>query len=258
MMAELERAWPDLDADPAVRVIVNTGNGPAFQTGLDVAQLSRDPDGPARAVPPHQAGRAAPHRVAQPGVEAGDRGGQRHVRRRWPALRGRRRHRDRGERRHVPRPPRVGRPGDGLRGDRPGPEVADGADRAHGAHRPPRAHHRRAGPPARHPRRGRRPARAAARGAQELAETVAENSPAAMAATKRALWGALEHGLTDACKAGARSWCRCGATPTRTRARWPSPRREPTGHADIADIDTTGDARPTRRSSWSGAGRSAG
>jgi enoyl-CoA hydratase len=24
-----------------------------------------------------------------------------------------------------------------------------------------------------------------------------------MAATKRALWGALEHGLTDACKAGA-------------------------------------------------------
>jgi enoyl-CoA hydratase/carnithine racemase len=39
--------------------------------------------------------------------------------------------------------------------------------------------------------------------AQELAETVARNSPAAMAATKRALWGALEHGLTDACKAGA-------------------------------------------------------
>jgi hypothetical protein len=24
-----------------------------------------------------------------------------------------------------------------------------------------------------------------------------------MAATKRALWGALEHGLTDACRAGA-------------------------------------------------------
>mgnify|MGYP006220850227 FL=1 len=24
-----------------------------------------------------------------------------------------------------------------------------------------------------------------------------------MAATKKALWGALEHGLTDACKAGA-------------------------------------------------------
>ncbi len=39
--------------------------------------------------------------------------------------------------------------------------------------------------------------------AQELAEKVAKNSPAAMAATKRALWGALEVGLTDACKAGA-------------------------------------------------------
>jgi enoyl-CoA hydratase/carnithine racemase len=40
--------------------------------------------------------------------------------------------------------------------------------------------------------------------AQELAEKIAQNSPAAMAATKRALWGALEMGLTDACKAGAR------------------------------------------------------
>jgi enoyl-CoA hydratase/carnithine racemase len=39
--------------------------------------------------------------------------------------------------------------------------------------------------------------------AQELAEKIAMNSPAAMAATKRALWGALELGLTDACRAGA-------------------------------------------------------
>ena len=39
--------------------------------------------------------------------------------------------------------------------------------------------------------------------AQELGETIAKNSPAAMAATKKALWGALEHGLTAACKAGA-------------------------------------------------------
>jgi enoyl-CoA hydratase/carnithine racemase len=39
--------------------------------------------------------------------------------------------------------------------------------------------------------------------AQALAQKVAQNSPAAMAATKRALWGALEAGLTDACKAGA-------------------------------------------------------
>ncbi|MDZ7674780.1 MAG: enoyl-CoA hydratase/isomerase family protein [Acidimicrobiales bacterium] len=39
--------------------------------------------------------------------------------------------------------------------------------------------------------------------AQELGETIAKNSPAAMAASKRALWGALELGLTDACRAGA-------------------------------------------------------
>jgi enoyl-CoA hydratase/carnithine racemase len=38
--------------------------------------------------------------------------------------------------------------------------------------------------------------------AQELAETVAKNSPAAMRATKKALWGALEMGLHDACRAG--------------------------------------------------------
>jgi enoyl-CoA hydratase/carnithine racemase len=40
--------------------------------------------------------------------------------------------------------------------------------------------------------------------AQELGETIAKNSPAAMAATKRALAAALEHGLTEACKLGAR------------------------------------------------------
>ena len=40
--------------------------------------------------------------------------------------------------------------------------------------------------------------------AQALGEKIARNSPAAMRATKRALWGALEVGLTDACRAGAR------------------------------------------------------
>jgi enoyl-CoA hydratase/carnithine racemase len=44
MMTELEDAWHGLDSDPDVRVIVNTGSGEAFQTGLDVAQLGRDPD----------------------------------------------------------------------------------------------------------------------------------------------------------------------------------------------------------------------
>jgi enoyl-CoA hydratase/carnithine racemase len=40
--------------------------------------------------------------------------------------------------------------------------------------------------------------------AQELGETIAKNSPAAMAATKKALWGALEYGLTEACMRGAK------------------------------------------------------
>ena len=44
MMNELEPAWRELDDDPSVRVIVNTGAGDAFQTGLDMAQLSRDPE----------------------------------------------------------------------------------------------------------------------------------------------------------------------------------------------------------------------
>ena len=44
MLAELERAWTELDDDADVRVIVNTGHGSAFQTGLDVRELSRDPE----------------------------------------------------------------------------------------------------------------------------------------------------------------------------------------------------------------------
>jgi enoyl-CoA hydratase/carnithine racemase len=42
MLGELEAAWRELDDDPEVRVIVNTGAGSSFQTGLDVAQLSTD------------------------------------------------------------------------------------------------------------------------------------------------------------------------------------------------------------------------
>jgi enoyl-CoA hydratase/carnithine racemase len=42
MFTELEAAWAELDADAGVRVIVNTGNGDPFQTGLDVRQLAKD------------------------------------------------------------------------------------------------------------------------------------------------------------------------------------------------------------------------
>jgi len=44
MFVDLEHAWSELDADDTVSVIVNTGNGRAFQTGLDVVQLARDPE----------------------------------------------------------------------------------------------------------------------------------------------------------------------------------------------------------------------
>jgi enoyl-CoA hydratase/carnithine racemase len=44
MLLELETAWRELDDDPAVRVIVNTGAGRVFQTGLDMVQLARDPE----------------------------------------------------------------------------------------------------------------------------------------------------------------------------------------------------------------------
>ncbi len=44
MLDELEAAWSELDRDPGVRVIVNTGAGRAFQTGLDVVQLAREPE----------------------------------------------------------------------------------------------------------------------------------------------------------------------------------------------------------------------
>jgi enoyl-CoA hydratase len=44
MMADLPGCWRDLDDDPAVLAIVVTGRGWAFQTGVDLAQLSGDPD----------------------------------------------------------------------------------------------------------------------------------------------------------------------------------------------------------------------
>jgi enoyl-CoA hydratase/carnithine racemase len=52
--------------------------------------------------------------------------------------------------------------------------------------------------------------------AQILAEKIARNSPAAMAATKRALWGALEMGLTDACRAGAQELVSMWGHPDQT------------------------------------------
>ncbi|MDQ1432606.1 MAG: hypothetical protein QOF40_3208, partial [Actinomycetota bacterium] len=52
--------------------------------------------------------------------------------------------------------------------------------------------------------------------AQALAEKIAQNSPAAMRATKRALWGALESGLTDACRNGAKELVSMWGHPDQT------------------------------------------
>jgi enoyl-CoA hydratase len=42
MRDEFADAWLELDRDPDVRVIVHTGNGRAFQTGVDVAEIATD------------------------------------------------------------------------------------------------------------------------------------------------------------------------------------------------------------------------
>jgi enoyl-CoA hydratase/carnithine racemase len=44
MMADLPRAWRSFEDDPAVHVIIVSGIGRTFQTGLDMVQLSREPD----------------------------------------------------------------------------------------------------------------------------------------------------------------------------------------------------------------------
>jgi enoyl-CoA hydratase len=42
MRDEFAVAWKELDADPEVRVIVHTGEGRAFQTGVDVLEIASD------------------------------------------------------------------------------------------------------------------------------------------------------------------------------------------------------------------------
>jgi enoyl-CoA hydratase len=48
MRSELAEAWLELDRDPAVRVIVNTGEGRAFQTGADLREVATDGAGMTR------------------------------------------------------------------------------------------------------------------------------------------------------------------------------------------------------------------
>jgi enoyl-CoA hydratase len=203
MFKELEAAWRELDRDPAVRVIVNTGNGPAFQTGVDVAQLSGDKralreqsrrtrDADLRLTAWHNQV-WKPVIAAVNGVCAG--GGLHfvadadvvvaasnatfvdpHV-----SLGQVSAYETIGLVRKSPMEPIVRMALVGAR------ERLD-AERA-----------RQLGILSQvvDPPDGLRDA------AQELAEKITRNSPAAMRVTKQALWGALERGLTDACRAGA-------------------------------------------------------
>jgi len=42
MRDEFALAWLELEADPEIRVIVHTGEGRAFQTGVDVSEIAND------------------------------------------------------------------------------------------------------------------------------------------------------------------------------------------------------------------------
>jgi enoyl-CoA hydratase len=204
MMAELEEAWRELDDDPTVRVIVNTGNGRNFQTGLDVAALSRD-----REAMTEQSRRtrdaelrftAWHNQVWTPVIAAVNgncAGGGLHF---------------------VADADIVIAASDARFFDTHvslGQAMSyEGVGLSHKMAFEPIMRMALTGRWERMPAlRARQlgmisqvvdPPEQLREVAQELAETVAKNSPAAMRATKKALWGALELGLTEACRAGAR------------------------------------------------------
>jgi enoyl-CoA hydratase/carnithine racemase len=203
MMTELEEAWRELDDDPAVRVIVNTGNGKNFQTGLDVAALGRD-----KHAMTEQSRRTrdaelrftgwhnqvwTPVIAAVNGTCAG--GGLHFVADADIVIAA-------SDARftdpHVSLGQAMSYEGVGLSHKMAFEPIMRMALVGR-AERIPAVRARQLGMISQvvDPPEGLRDA------AQELAEKIAKNSPAAMRATKKALWGALEHGLTDACRAGA-------------------------------------------------------
>jgi enoyl-CoA hydratase/carnithine racemase len=203
MINELERGWRQLDDDPAVAVIVNTGSGRAFQTGLDMMQLSRDPEAlreQSRRTKRAELRLTAWHnRVRKPviaavnGVCAG--GGLHFIADADIVMAAANAefvdphvsvgqvtaYESIGLLRKMPFEPV-------MRMALTGREERMSAQRAYDLGMISQV----VDPPERLQEE-----------AQLLAETIARNSPAAMAASKRALWDALEMGLTDACRAGA-------------------------------------------------------
>lgn len=202
MLGELERAWRELADDPAVRVIVNTGLGRAFQTGLDVRQLARDKEAlreQARRTKRAELRLTAWHNgVEKPVIAAVNgvcAGGGLHF---------------------VADADMVIASSAATFLD---PHVSIGQVTAYEAIALVRTSPME--PIMRMAFAGSSERMTAKRAHQlgivgevvaperlldaaaDLAGKVARNSPAAMAATKRALWGALERGLTDACRAGS-------------------------------------------------------
>ena len=202
MLGELEAAWRELDEDPDVRAIVNTGAGPAFQTGLDMVQLSRDRE--ALRVQSRRTKRAElrltawHNQVWKPVIAAVNgtcAGGGLHF---------------------VADADIVMAASDATFLD---PHVSVGQVTAYEPigllRKMPAEAVMRMAFVGRHERLSAQrayelgmiseivdPPERLREAAQELAEKIARNSPAAMAATKKALWGALELGLTDACRLG--------------------------------------------------------
>ena len=91
MLEELESAWLELDGDPAVRGDREHRRRPRLPDRPGHRPAESGARGDAGAVTPDQACGASLDGVAQRGDQAGRRGRQRGVRRRWAALRGRRR-----------------------------------------------------------------------------------------------------------------------------------------------------------------------
>jgi enoyl-CoA hydratase len=202
MFRELEAAWRELDDDPMVRVIVNTGNGRAFQTGVDVVQLGRDKQAlreQSRRTRDAELRLTAWHNhvwkpviAAVNGVCAG--GGLHFVADADIILASSNAsfvdpHVSLGQ---VSAYETIGL----VRKSPMEPIVRMALTGAHERIDAGRARQLGILSQVVDPPDGLRDA------AQELAEKIARNSPAAMRATKQALWGALELGLTDASRAG--------------------------------------------------------
>jgi enoyl-CoA hydratase/carnithine racemase len=235
MLAELERAWGELDANPDVRVIVNTGNGDAFQTGLDVRQLAQDKDAlreqsrrtrdATLKLTAWHCGVRKPVIAAVNGVCAG------------------------GGLHFVADADIVIASSTASFLD---PHVSIGQVSAYEtiglARTSPMEPILRMALVGRHERVTAERARQLGilsevveperllDAAGELAAKIARNSPSAMAATKRALWGALEAGLTDACRAGSSHLVDMWGHPDQTEGPLSFTEKRPANWLPLEDV----------------------